>query len=485
MSPKTACEKCGALTWGDLCVSCDDEQTTWGDADETGATTSADDATDMSPDDRDTTDMRTDDGTETATVGELLRDALEYDELHAVNATGRNEGAVYLNVVRTCSWGAVNDDERDVDVFDSRTVVVDLDAETVRVSKNGEWVLKNADAATVKGRAWIRAANDERGACDDDEPMKVDATGEVDVDGILSQSFEVPESRDGQNVDRMKRDPGISPTRSWGYGGNPPSEIQEVVDRLEAHGLDPSKRLFRLEWGKKKPHHTETVDKSKEPPQRGRPVDELKGNYGIDTLSQDEGLVYVDVDYPEVFERMTDDVGDVPETFAISSPHGSDDRRHMVFYCPNKDDLADEIDAWSVQDVTYDGEVWGDFWAGGNRFIVGAGSQLSAYGCNTDGFERDERGACATCEDEDGGYYEVVNDAPIADVDAASLARLVPEEVEEEQDASNGVSGAVPDDGDGVTCLSCGRTVPEDEADEKMKDAASGYICRKGTGGCT
>jgi hypothetical protein len=417
-----------------------------------------------------------DEDVETTTVGDRIRDVLDHDEIHGIQATYRTETAVYFIVTRTTSWSSVDEDGADdVDVLDKRTVVLDLDNEEVRVTDNGLWTLADETVAGDMARTTARASSDMSGVVDADGPLSVSSTDEVDVDGVLAHEVPVPEGeRTQQDLDKMRRHHGISPSRPWGYGGGPPPEVDEVVDRLVDVDLDPADHLFRLRWGRKDPF--DTVDKTRDPPARGRPVDDLVGNYGVDVLSRDEGLVVVDVDYPDEFDGV-----ELPDTFAVSSPHGGDDRRHLVFYCEDKGDLAERLDTWSLQELP-----WGDLWFGGNRYIVGAGCQLSAYGCDHE-VDRDSPECCAACDDEDGGYYEVVDEAPIREVDADDVLDLIPDEVVEDREARREASADhdLSDDvpaSDGVRAGCCGRVVDEDDVEDELKDIGDGYICRRGYG---
>jgi len=276
----------------------------------------------------------------------------------------------------------------------------------------------------------------------------------------------------------MKDHEGISPSRSWGYYAGAPPEVHDVADRLREAGLSPEEHLIRLQFGLKRPF--DTVDDSQEPPQRGYEPGDLLGNYGVDVLTRDTGLVAVDVDNPEAFP---DDV-DVPETYSISSPHGSDDRRHMVFVCDDKDRLADELGCRSINDATHDGEVWGDLWFGGNRFIVGEGCQIGAHacsegehkpprseGCGADGCDgwlacEKCRNGCEICSNPDRGYYRCVNDAPIAEVDADTVLSLVDTgDSQKGTAAGNELSDGLPEpeeDDDVVRTSCCNELMPVD-----------------------
>jgi len=207
-----------------------------------------------------------------------------------------------------------------------------------------------------------------------------------------------------QDVDEMRSHGGIDPAREWGYGAGPPPEVSIVVERLEEAGLDPSEHLSQLVWGNKTPIDRVT-----------RPVDGLVGNYGIELLPRESGLVALDVDYPEEFP--VDD--DLPETLEVSSPHGSDDQRHILLKCDDKERLAEDLGAWTIRSAE-----WGDLWIGGCH-VVGPGSQLSEFGCDEGSNDRGERGGCEACENPEAGRYRIVQNAPIAEVEPETILELI------------------------------------------------------------
>jgi hypothetical protein len=412
---------------------------------------------------------------EYATRRERIREELDGD-LVGLTVSHRTSGAVYLIATRRVDWGDVDAEDAARDNWtgiDKRLIIWDTDDEDVRITDRGFWVPEDADTMRAEARQDSRASSEIDGAVDAEEPLIVDATDDdkLDADAFLSRSVEVAdeEEREGQHTERLRNDDGIDESRSWGYGGPAPPEAERVEERLREAGLEPSDHFFRLKWGTKEPF--ETVDKSQDPPSRGRPRDELLGNYGIDCLSRDFGLVCVDVDYPEEFPDE-----ELPDTFSVSSPHGDDSQRHLIFLCDEKEELKDEIGAWSTQ-----APEWGDLWAGANRYVVGPGCQLSEYGCNEGEHEAGERGGCERCEDEDGGYYEIVNDAPIMAVSAERLASLVPDDEEGVEEAGNPVStGETAEDGC-VVADCCAAVYDEDEEGEEWMQAGNRVVC---LGGC-
>lgn len=345
---------------------------------------------------------------ETASVRERLAEELDGD-LHGLTVTRRQGETVYCVAVRSTTWDRVDDGvDFDVPVLDARTVVVDFSEDAVRVSDNGLWVPRGEDGEVASSLTSLlaRASNDLGGGVEEDAgPLYKSAEESVDVDLLLDREMELPpEGVEGQHVDKMERHVGIDPERPWGYGAGPPPEVEGVSERLTEAGLEPSEHLTRLVWGKKEP-----MDRLP------RPAEELTGNYGIELLPRASGLIAIDVDYPEEFPEEFE----LPETFEVSSPHGDDTQRHIILRCDEKERLAAELDAWAIQAAP-----WGDLWIG-DRYVVGPGSQLSEYGCDNGEHDRGDKGGCSACEDESGGYYEVVNDAPIATIEGDVILDLL------------------------------------------------------------
>jgi hypothetical protein len=392
-----------------------------------------------------------------STVRGRIADELD-GRIHGISVTARRGSTHYVVVAHSTSG-------RGGDRLSLTTVVVDLESEAVRPTDNSMWVPRESPALDALTSVLARSTTDvTNGDHDDAPPLE---TGRGDVEALLDT--EVADQSDdasaGQHVDKMKRHTGIDPARNWGYGAGPPPEVETVVARLEAAGLDPSEHLTRLVWGKKEP-----MDRVP------RPVEELTGNYGIELLPRASGLVAIDVDYPAAFP---DDV-DLPETFEVSSPHGDDTQRHILLRCDEKEALAEEIGAWAVQAVD-----WGDLWIG-DRFLVGPGSQLSEYGCDSGDHDRGEKGGCEACEDESAGFYRVVNDAPIATVDPDAITALL--DASDGYELRNGPADNQPpvsddeDADDGLTCDNCGASHANDEMLKELTVGDSTRrICR---GGC-
>jgi hypothetical protein len=399
----------------------------------------------------------------TKTVRERIRDELD-GRIHGMAVTAQRGNTSYVVVSRS------TEGDRG-DRVELTTVVVDLDTENVQPIGNSMWVPREAGALDALTQVLARSTTDVTSADTRSAPPL--ETGVGDVAGLLATQVATDDGgRDGQDVDKMKRHTGIDPARSWGYVAGPPPEVETVHGRLADAGLDPAEHYIRLVFGKKEPMERRVSDHT---PAK-RPPDELKGNYGIELLPRDSGLVAIDVDYPAAFPGDVD----LPETFEVSSPHGDDSQRHILLRCEDKEALAADVGAWAVQAVD-----WGDLWIG-DRFLVGPGSQLSEYGCDDGDHERSEKGGCEGCEDPESGFYRVVNDAPIATVDADVIMALL--DASSGYDLRDGPADNQPpaseddDEDDPLTCDSCGTTHANENA---MKELAIGdstrRICR---GGC-
>lgn len=401
----------------------------------------------------------------TARVRELLVDRLDPDAIHGIAVTRRQGETIYLVVAQSTTW-----EDSGIPTLDLRTVVVDLEDEAVSVSDNGLWIPQEAEVADSLMRVLGRATTDiNNGKPVSDSPSLQSAVGGLDPEMLLDKELEIDQATEsGQYTDQMDNHGGIDPSREWGYGAGPPPEIDHVVDRLEEAGLNPAEHTTRLQFGKKEPWDRQPV-----------PVEKLQGNYGIELLPRNVGLVAIDVDYPDEFPDS-----ELPETLEISSPHGSDERRHIILRCEAKDEIAEQLGAWAIQGVE-----WGDLWIG-DRYVVGPGSQLSEFGCDDGDHDRGDRGGCSECSDPDGGYYEIVSDAPIATVEPEDILQLVEDsEGYEIRDRDADPDPPEPDDEDEElieldhrpTCDNCGEKRDEDDLKEWSMKGETKLLC---SGGC-
>lgn len=402
-------------------------------------------------------------GPDEATVRSLLADELDGD-LRGLVVTRRTESAVYA-----LASEFVTDGVPVPEAFQITTYCIDLDDDAVRRAQEPFWI--PVDAMDGLARLVGRGSGDLRARDRGDDlpaPLLDSLVDGLDVSLLLDREVDPHDDGvEGQHVEKMEKYVGIDPSRPWGFGAGPPPEVERTVERLEEAGLDPDEHLARLVWGKKSPFDRVPVG-----------VDRLSGNYAVELLPRDSGLIGIDVDYPEAWPEGID----LPDTFEVSTAHGDDSQRHVYLRCDAKEQIADEIGGWAVQGVE-----WGDLWIG-DRFLVGAGSQLSEFACSKEGHDRDEPGGCASCEDPDGGYYSITNDAPIATVSAEwvldLLARSDGYRLRESPTSPEPPGGDDDgDDGDPLTCDACERQ-HDDETTLKVLAVGDSTrrICR---GGCS
>lgn len=92
---------------------------------------------------------------ETRTVREAIEDSLDADEIHGLAVTSRRDETIYCVVSQSTTWG-----EHEMPVLDLRTVVVDLESESVSVSDNGMWVPRDSDVSLSLTRLLGRTTTD-------------------------------------------------------------------------------------------------------------------------------------------------------------------------------------------------------------------------------------------------------------------------------------------------------------------------------------
>ena len=399
--------------------------------------------------------------TETTTVRDRLHSQLD-GEIHAITITKRRADAVYAVVARTTEDGAR-------ETVDIRTVVVDLDAEQVRPTDNGIWI--PADLGAVEGvmRGLGRTHNDlrDRGS-ESPDPLVSSAVNNVDGDLLLDREIEADSYQ------------GVEWGDSWGNGEGPPPEIDSLVDRLREAGV-ATDRFSRLNFGDKAPWERYA----------NRTSDELLGNYGVEILPSREapsgddpdgatyregrddddldGLVVIDVDDPD--RAPVDAIEALGSTFAVTSPHGSDERAHHYLVVDDKAALLDHFGSGAVK------PGWGDVWISG-EYVVGPG-------CYLDGCSKEHCDSCSTAE---GGRYRTVVDEPIRELSSTELIDLLDDDEQDvgaEQPQTEEREIERPDDQDDepqlVDCHECGASVPDEET--ALLDLGDGpqYYC----GGCS
>jgi hypothetical protein len=404
----------------------------------------------------------------TETVREALERELGADKIHGITISRRLEDRVFLVIARSCTWEDIEEcEDRDVPVWDLRTVCVDLQDNAVRVTDNGMWIPRESEITeSLTSLLAVSTTNLEESNGDQLPPRMDSCEDGLEPELLLEREIEEESEQDwSQHIDKMRDHTGVDPSREWGYGAGPPPEIERLEERLREIGEDPSDHVSRLVWGKKEPMDREP-----------RPVEELTGNYGVELLPKSSGLIALDIDYPEHFPADFE----IPDTLEVSSPHGGEQQRHVVVRCDSKSEIANELGAWAVQAVE-----WGDLWIG-DRFLVGPGSQLSEWGCSEGEHDRGERGGCPECEDPEGGYYEIINDSEIADVSPEWVLGLIQRsrtgetEIRDEETAPDPPENC-DQDPDRLECDSCGALLNESEAHRIELGSSERVICE---GGC-
>lgn len=379
------------------------------------------------------TDAQTDDRD---TVMSRILDELEADEIHGLSITAQN-GTTYYGVVSQSTTNSGGE------VIDIRTIVIDLGKETVKVSSNGIWLPREGDVLDSVTSLVARTTTDVA-VGSDAEPM-TDSAIDVDLDSLLSTEL----AEDDYNPSGWGED--------WGNGQGAPPEVYEFVDRLREAGVE-TERFSRLNYGEKSPWERYA----------NRGASGLMGNYGVEML-EDDPLIVIDVDDPEEAP-----LEQLPETYAVSSPHGDDRRAHHFYKVPDSEAVKEHFGSWAVK------PGWGDVWIGG-EYVVGPG-------CVLDGCGKDH---CTDCASPDGGRYEVLRDEPIEDIETDELIDLLESSwLEDDDDDVQEETVEVVDhdrddeqdeeDDELVECADCGAVVDHDEADLVDRGGSPAYVCAGG-----
>lgn len=385
------------------------------------------------------------------TVLDRIVDQLEPDRIHGIEFHGSN-GHAYYGVV------SYSGQQNGMDVFGLCTIVVDLRDEHVKVhGENGLWVPRFEGAAGALASIVARASTEIDGSLDEDAPPLTTSAIDADADRILGYEIE----------DEYERDDSDGWGSTWGNGQGPPPEIDAFVARLEQADV-PTDRFSQLVFGEKIPNERYG--------NRG-PREGIYGNYGVETgvpgttdeadvdgrVLERDSLVIVDVDDPDAAP-----IEEIPETYAVSSPNGDDDRAHHYFRVPDKQAVYDFYGTWAVK------PGWGDVWLAG-EYVVGPG-----------------------CKTED-GTYDVVTDVPFATLSSEELIDLLEagpddpttaddrlEELEQARDdpedelVDDDDRDDQEDDGPDVECFDCGRDLDPGTARLEDRDGSPQYICPGG-----
>lgn len=413
------------------------------------------------------------------TTREHLIDAIpvEQRDVQSIEIHYKQDKTVYGVIAYRATLDQISDRDAALPVIQLESFVVDYEAPAVRVlDDNSLWIPRDEDAVSNLMQTLARSRSEIGGSVESTAPPAEIGSEEIDTELALDREIDLSEHSSGQATDRMDREAGIDPDRAWGYGAGAPPEISRIEERLQEVGLDPSEHCARLRWGQKTP-----MDR------QPRPIEQLKGNYGIEILPREYGLIAIDVDYPEEYPES-----EIPDTLEISSPHGSDEQRHILLRCECKGELRDELGgSWAVQ-----GADWGDLWIG-DRYVVGAGSQLGEYGCDNGDHERGEPGGCEECMDPEGGYYEILEDREIETVEPELILDLLDQsegyELRTDRTDNTEPAGEINDqapeteireepvDSGVIDCDSCGVEIRTEEALQLETSGKIRYIC---PGGC-
>lgn len=380
-------------------------------------------------------DDESDEGAE-RTVRDRIVEQID-GEIHGLSVTAHRSGTTYAVV-------SASTEQHGGEIVDLRTVVIDEDAETVKVSDNALWIPREPE--TLEGLTQIVA----RTTTDvvNDEPIgdpAIVSIDEVDVEQLLDREIGDHYSPDdGDDED----DGDLSPAQ-----GEPPSEVEILDERLTDAGIGTDERYIRLRFGGKDPWSHTKGD-----------VEYLVENYGVYATS-DDPLVLVDVDEPANLDV------EIPETFTVSSPHGGDDRAHYYLAVEGYEQIPDRFGKWNLS------PTWGDVRVA-NQYVVGPGSELDE--CDKDGHD---------CSLPGEGTYEILDDREIATISVEDLVDLLADDpnVDVLEDDPEPEDEQIEDDEDDpepefVTCHRCGMTLPKSDASVLARDGET--VVYVHAGGC-
>lgn len=171
-----------------------------------------------------------------------------------------------------------------------------------------------------------------------------------------------------------------------------PEESRTIfADRLEAADLDTCRFIDVHDGEKRSTDHTQHEPDSPS----------LRGNYGVyggSGAGEDTGWILVDIDVDNYDGERAPDW--IPQTFTVASPH-TDGNSGGHFYVALPSGAVDALkDAFGTANPN---PPWGEIRVR-NQYCVGPGSQLD--GCSKDW--------CDECTHENGGYYRIRYNEPIA-----------------------------------------------------------------------
>ena len=202
---------------------------------------------------------------------------------------------------------------------------------------------------------------------------------------------------------------------------SPGDARQAFARRLNDAGLSTQRFIDVHDGEKKSTNHT----------QYGPDSRRLSGNYGVygGAGATDGDRILVDVDVDDYDGERAPDW--IPETFTVASPHtDGDSGGHFYLALPvaAKDALEDRIGTANPS------PPWGEIRID-NQYCVGPGSQLD--GCTKDW--------CDDCAHEDGGYYHIKHDAPIAQLETETFVEAVVDDMPEREHERSDEAGDLDD----------------------------------------
>lgn len=303
------------------------------------------------------------------------------DDLLDERIDGEIESVVWHSETLQTAYGLVVSvlDEPGREMISLSTVILDRDDETLRVhGKNSMWLPAETGVLDGAIRSLARASNATTDAIPEDRDPMVDSL--LDPSGDDLMAVEIEDDYDPlDEADDWKASEGVD-------------GIDRVHERLDDAPIQNPDRLIRLEWGQKDPW-------SGEPQRIMRSPDEIAGNYGVE-VDEDDDLIVLDID-----DLVDAPLDRLPETLRSESPH---DGEHRFYHCPGWREAFRE--RFSVLNPH---PSWGEIRAS-DGYVVGPGSELTQ--CKHED----------CCTEDDPGQY-VLDDAPIATIDAEILVDLLAE----------------------------------------------------------
>jgi hypothetical protein len=260
--------------------------------------------------------------------------------------------------------------------------------------------------------------------------------------------------------------------------------VQErLTERLSQAGLDTQRFVDVNDGEKRSQDHTQLE------------YTQISGNYGVYAgygANEEGGCLFI----PDIDDYNgdldTESLKQLPNTLTVESPHGG---RHPYFKVEGP-----ILEAVKKETGVYNPDMpWGETRFKG-MLVVGPGSQIEPgeHGCDKDW--------CDSCADEDGGYYRITQDLPIATIHTQDVLALIESDYEGSStsgtaDSESDFEGVIPEvkkadipnaDGEGVERIYAAASefvtdAAESEAKETWHDLMAGrylqqdYECEDGS----